>query len=65
MLSEWFQRRNRVTPNVLILVLMEDALRAKNASADPMYPLGLNPCSNGRCSQRGTYTLKQIQYTES
>ena len=35
---------------VLILVLMEDALRVKNLLEITTMAIGLNPCSNGRCS---------------
>ena len=42
--------------NVLILVLMEDTLRDKyNKVTD--YNICLNPCSNGRYSQRATTVL--------
>ena len=37
---------------VLILVLMEDALRESIAALDHYTLIGLNPCSNGRCSAR-------------
>ena len=37
---------------VLILVLMEDALRAKEHLLIKLLSNGLNPCSNGRCSKR-------------
>ena len=37
---------------VLILVLMEDALRELKALKKKAEELGLNPCSNGRCSAR-------------
>ena len=36
--------------DVLILVLMEDALRAVGLSLALALSRGLNPCSNGRCS---------------
>ena len=35
---------------VLILVLMEDALRAQDSNSYCLISLCLNPCSNGRCS---------------
>ena len=35
---------------VLILVLMEDALRAYIDLYNLTFPNSLNPCSNGRCS---------------
>ena len=37
---------------VLILVLMEDTLRVVFPSDDSVFGIGLNPCSNGRYSQR-------------
>ena len=40
---------------VLILVLMEDALRAINGNNAVFFAIGLNPCSNGRCSARGAF----------
>ena len=39
---------------VLILVLMEDALREVKISEVVGSEGGLNPCSNGRCSARTT-----------
>ena len=39
-------------PQVLILVLMEDALRECQQSGVVSQANGLNPCSNGRCSAR-------------
>ena len=35
---------------VLILVLMEDALRVFDLNLQETMEVGLNPCSNGRCS---------------
>ena len=46
--------------DVLILVLMEDTLRAKNFSASKPY-VSLNPCFNGRYSQRGTKSFQNIK----
>ena len=37
---------------VLILVLMEDALRVCQEDSETTTPSSLNPCSNGRCSAR-------------
>ena len=42
---------------VLILVLMEDALRAQVADLFNKALTCLNPCSNGRCSARGAFFL--------
>ena len=41
-----------VTPSVLILVLMEDALRVWPSWLTRRGTSCLNPCSNGRCSAR-------------
>ena len=43
-------RQGRHRPAVLILVLMEDALRAIYNLTDGKEIRRLNPCSNGRCS---------------
>ena len=43
---------NLVFSGVLILVLMEDALRDSFSENNVPMIHGLNPCSNGRCSQR-------------
>ena len=50
MLCELFLIKQVLHGGVLILVLMEDALRAPlfNQAGSPWR--GLNPCSNGRCS---------------
>ena len=48
------------TPNpVLILVLMEDTLREIQKPIRPKNQ-GLNPCSNGRYSQRNNESAKQV-----
>ena len=41
--------------DVLILVLMEDALRECQQSGVVSQANGLNPCSNGRCSASSWY----------
>ena len=41
---------------VLILVVMEDTLRAGLRSLISKGQLGLNPCCNGRYSQRARHT---------
>ena len=41
---------------VLILVLMEDTLRVKLEKIYLVYSRGLNPCFNGRYSQRALNT---------
>ena len=47
---------------VLILVLMEDALRGVTASIQSHLQHRLNPCSNGRCSARPyTYVYRAVQ----
>ena len=47
----------RLSVWVLILVLMEDTLRAMNAADNAADFAGLNPCFNGRYSQRALYVL--------
>ena len=52
--------RHKWQPNgrssgVLILVLMEDALREKRWKEQRLCRLCLNPCSNGRCSARAKF----------
>ena len=42
--------------NVLILVLMEDTLRVSVGVASKENRNGLNPCFNGRYSQRARHT---------
>ena len=42
----------REKPLVLILVLMEDTLRVREHLSKDAYKNGLNPCFNGRYSQR-------------
>ena len=49
------------TNSVLILVLMEDALRAISHWRLLSPPRRLNPCSNGRCSVRAN---KNMETTE-
>ncbi len=54
--GRYSQRRNRKPQtnlkNVLILVLMEDTLRAGTLNYWEDSCIGLNPCFNGRYSQR-------------
>ena len=45
---------------VLILVLMEDTLREPNKIAIKMGQLSLNPCFNGRYSQR-SFALQTLE----
>ena len=40
----------RIRKCVLILVLMEDALRENKLKLETVTYFSLNPCSNGRCS---------------
>ena len=47
--------------NVLILVLMEDTLRVTLAVAVALYVLSLNPCFNGRYSQRCEDERESVQ----
>ena len=44
------QRKNQRNESVLILVLMEDALRVGVLGRTRLSDACLNPCSNGRCS---------------
>ena len=48
--------------SVLILVLMEDTLRVKDGLAQGISPEGLNPCFNGRYSQRVRLKKKVYSY---
>ena len=52
--EEYLYDKNGFPLNVLILVLMEDALRATQALLGWVVPGRLNPCSNGRCSASGS-----------
>ena len=55
MLSEYDKKKNWLVGSiVLILVVMDNALRAcvRKYNYDSMYEFGLNPCFNGKCSQR-------------
>ena len=45
-------------PEVLILVLMEDALVRKRTRQQLPTGFGLNPCFNGRCTR--TYVISGI-----
>ena len=47
---------------VLILVLMEDTLRVKKEDTATLELLSLNPCFNGRYSQRIRQTLSKEGY---
>ncbi len=47
---------------VLILVLMEDALRDVLPIEQLLELLGLNPCSNGRCSARLQEKYQDVQW---
>ena len=47
-------------PTVLILVLMEDALRVAGTCGNGKTTTSLNPCSNGRCSAS---LISMLQYT--
>ncbi len=53
----------RFESGVLILVLMEDALREDNQTPEQSPEKGLNPCSNGRCSARfnNQYSLNDFK----
>ena len=53
-----------VLGDVLILVLMEDTLRAYKAIIDDLRK-GLNPCSNGRYSQRQAVSFRSGRMTTS
>ena len=46
---------------VLILVLMEDALRGHKCSTGVQQLECLNPCSNGRCSASNTYSVQDFK----
>ena len=43
---------------VLILVVMDNALRAKQEKLKTVFFIGLNPCFNGKCSQSFSGGLK-------
>ena len=55
--------REETLPSVLILVLMEDTLRANPNPVTKGFDVGLNPCFNGRYSQRNfkTKIWKQLK----
>ena len=50
----------RRSKSVLILVLMEDTLREHKQCQDLQLMLGLNPCFNGRYSQRCLLYYNQL-----
>ena len=50
-----------VQRDVLILVLMEDALRGHYAPLLLLGAIRLNPCSNGRCSARMFFQCGSIR----
>ena len=49
-LRERVETSSRGQSPVLILVLMEDALRGRHKCSTGVQQQRLNPCSNGRCS---------------
>ena len=51
--------------DVLILVVMEDALRVRIIPADGEISLSLNPCCNGRCSASKQTKVKHTKNTRS
>ena len=50
---------------VLILVLMEDALRGADYDSSARPTASLNPCSNGRCSARSNNIANVVVVYES
>ena len=55
-LREMNERAYKMLEKVLILVLMEDTLRDVTTLFNNYNGIGLNPCFNGRYSQRVSFT---------
>ena len=56
--------RYSLSQTVLILVLMEDALRESRLMRYNHMRVSLNPCSNGRCSASSKDMDKQARISE-
>ena len=55
--------RQKSESEVLILVLMENALRVSGQLQSKFLIMGLNPCFNGKCSQRAENKSNYLSVT--